>query len=92
MEMFNALETSKRRWPHCKIEGSGNIAVILGCSYRVVLVQTPIEAVALANGTCCPNCSHQVVPAGRWHTIEVLRPPAPRPAPRGNFASFMERD
>jgi hypothetical protein len=93
MKTFNALEMAKRKWNHCTISGTGNIAVVLGCCYRVVLVEIPIQAQALANDRCSPNCSHTIAPHGGWHQIHVLRPPEPhRPRLRGNFAAFMEQD
>lgn len=91
MTSFNALEMSKRRWPHCRIEGSGSLAVILACSYRVVLCTLPIEASAIVSKPCCENCAHGIM-EGRWHTVEVLQPPAQPRTPRNNFAAFMAAD
>ena len=88
------LMMAKRRWPHCTSSGSGNIAVVLGCSYKVILVQTPLEAQALASQRCGDHCSHVISPEGRWHEIvtltEAAKPSASRL--RGNFAAFMAAD
>jgi hypothetical protein len=93
-ENFNTtLIMAKRRWPHCTTTGSGSIAVVLGCSYRVLLVQTPIEAQSLANGKCCDHCNHTIAPDGKWHEIvELKEPAAPVSRMRGNFAAFMAAD
>jgi hypothetical protein len=93
MTNFNALEMAKRNWPHCTISGSGSIAVILGCCYKVQLCQIPIEAQAIASAKCGPHCSHTLAPHGGWHEVIVLQPPATsRPALRNNFRAFMDAD
>jgi hypothetical protein len=69
------------RWPGYSITGAGSLAVVLECSRRVVLVQMPLQANALAAEKCCGICSHATAPGAGLHRIvelEQLHKEAPR--------------
>jgi hypothetical protein len=76
-----AGSTAAMRWPGYHITGAGSLAVVLECSHRVVLVQMPIEAAALAAEKCCATCSHIAAPGAGLHRIVEMEQPrneAPR--------------
>jgi hypothetical protein len=80
------------KWPGHKLEGSGPIAVVLGCDYRVVLCDMPMTARLVAAERCGQYCNHE--PHNVWHRIHVLnqQPVAAPYRKRPRWASQMERD
>jgi hypothetical protein len=69
------------RWPGYEVTGAGPLAVVLECCRRVVLVQMPLQAHALAGEQCCATCSHSAAPGAGLHGIVELEQPrneAPR--------------
>jgi hypothetical protein len=65
----------KARWPGYAVTGAGSLAVVLECSRRVVLVQMPLQAHALAGEQCCATCSHSAAPGAGLHRIIELEQP-----------------
>lgn len=63
------------RWPGYDITGAGSVAVVLECSRRVVLVQMPLQAHALAGERCCATCSHSAAPGANLHRIVEMEQP-----------------
>jgi len=77
-----AGSTAAMRWPGYDITGAGSLAVVLECSRRVVLVQTPLEAAALASEKCCEICSHVAAPGAGLHRVHKLDTPRSEPQRR----------
>jgi hypothetical protein len=61
-----------RRWPGYAVTGAGSLAVVLECCRRVLLVQTPLEAQALAAEKCCGTCSRAAAPGAGMHRVHKL--------------------
>jgi hypothetical protein len=66
---------ARLRWPGYAVTGAGSVAVVLECSRRVLLVQTPLEAQALAAEKCCDICSHVAAPGANLHRIVEMEQP-----------------
>ena len=65
------IEMAASRFPGYRISGNGKIAVVLNCAYKVVLVQTPLEACVLVAQPCKEtDCFHG---EHRWHKIVRLQ-------------------
>ena len=91
-EIFNTHLVAQNRWPGHTISGTGNIAVILGCSYKVRLVQTPLEAKVIASQRCGDRCSHIIAPDGNWHEIQELHVPVAYVPKNFRNIGLLERD
>ena len=84
--IFHDIATLK--WQGAKIEGSGPIAVYLGCDYRVVLCQLPMEAKQIQAEKCCARCHHG---ENIWHSIVILNSPPKTETPyRPGLARFRQ--
>lgn len=70
-----AGSTAAMRWPGYTITGAGPLAVVLECCRKVVLVQIPLQAHALAAEKCCGVCSHIAAPGAGLHRIVELEQP-----------------
>jgi hypothetical protein len=62
------------RWPGYTIAGAGPLAVVLHCSYRVVLVMSSFEARLLMADDCCAVCAHKTDPHGRHRCYALDQP------------------
>jgi len=65
-------QTAALRWPQYDVVGKGRCAVVIECQRRVVLVESPLEANAVAGQSCGQGCSHVVNPYGNWHKQRTL--------------------
>jgi hypothetical protein len=65
-------DIARLRWPNYRVEGTGEIAVVLTCAQKVVLASAPMEARVIAAERCGDQCCHG---RNKWHTIHLLNKP-----------------
>ncbi len=69
------LDIARLRWPNYQVQGMGSVAVVIECRHQVVLVQTPLQAAALAADKCFDDCHHVVAPGANLHQVHALDQP-----------------
>jgi hypothetical protein len=68
-------DIARMRFPDCTIQGAGNLAVVLHCCKRVVLVAFALEGRLIKSQKCGAACHLDDDP--RWHRGYCLDEPRP---------------